>query len=148
MSLLHKTESFVLLGSVRRLLVAAMFPVHRFLSPWWWRRLVSPKCRFLQEPHGVTSQKTPFFIRTWFLFVTGFICFTSRHNISQQAFHSFPCLEHSQGTLNLHPSGAGLPYNFPASVVDAPSLGFSWLLFDLLVSGTLLELELSLNWNS
>jgi hypothetical protein len=24
----------------------------------------SPKCRSLQEPHGVTSQKTPFFIVT------------------------------------------------------------------------------------
>jgi hypothetical protein len=65
--------------------------------------------------------------------------------VYQQAFHSYHCLEHSQGTLNLHPSGAGLPSNLPASVVDAPSLGFSWLLFDLLVCGTLLELELSLN---
>jgi hypothetical protein len=26
--------------------------------------LCSPKSRFLQEPHGVTSQKTPFFIVT------------------------------------------------------------------------------------
>jgi hypothetical protein len=25
---------------------------------------VLPKCRFLQEPHGVTSQKTAFFIAT------------------------------------------------------------------------------------
>jgi hypothetical protein len=30
----------------------------RFLSPWWWRRYVLPKRRFLQEPHGVTSLKT------------------------------------------------------------------------------------------
>jgi hypothetical protein len=35
--------------------------VHRFLSPWWRRRQVPPKRRFLQEPHGVTTQKTPFF---------------------------------------------------------------------------------------
>jgi hypothetical protein len=28
------------------------------------RRQVPPKRRFLQEPHGVTSQKTPFFIVT------------------------------------------------------------------------------------
>jgi hypothetical protein len=28
------------------------------------RRVVPPKRRFLQEPHGVTSQKTPFFIVT------------------------------------------------------------------------------------
>jgi hypothetical protein len=27
-------------------------------------RDIFPKCRFLQEPHGVTSQKTPFFIVT------------------------------------------------------------------------------------
>jgi hypothetical protein len=34
------------------------------LSPWWRRRQVPPKRRFLQEPHGVTSQKTQFFIVT------------------------------------------------------------------------------------
>jgi hypothetical protein len=34
------------------------------LSPWWKRRQVPPKRRFLQEPRGVTSQKTPFFIVT------------------------------------------------------------------------------------
>jgi hypothetical protein len=32
------------------------------MSPWWRRRQVPPKRRFLQEPHGVTTQKTPFFI--------------------------------------------------------------------------------------
>jgi hypothetical protein len=32
------------------------------LSPWWRRRQVPPKRRFLQEPHGVTTQKTPFFL--------------------------------------------------------------------------------------
>jgi hypothetical protein len=41
-----------------------LFPVHRFLSPWWWRRSVPTKRRFLQQHHGVTSQKTPFFIVT------------------------------------------------------------------------------------
>jgi hypothetical protein len=39
-----------------------LFLVHRFLSPWWRRRQVPPKRRFLQEPHGVTTQKTPFFL--------------------------------------------------------------------------------------
>jgi hypothetical protein len=38
-----------------------LFLVHRFLS-LWWRRQVPPKRRFLQEPHGVTTQKTPFFV--------------------------------------------------------------------------------------
>jgi hypothetical protein len=38
-----------------------LFLVHRFLSLWWRRRQVPPKRRFLQEPHGVTTQKTPFF---------------------------------------------------------------------------------------
>jgi hypothetical protein len=42
----------------------ALFLVHRFLSPWWRTRWVPPKRRFLQEPHGVTSQKTSFFIVT------------------------------------------------------------------------------------
>jgi hypothetical protein len=41
-----------------------LFLVHRFLSPWWRRRQVPPKRRFLQELHGVTSQKTQFFIVT------------------------------------------------------------------------------------
>jgi hypothetical protein len=41
-----------------------LFLVSRFLSPCWWRRYVHPKRRFLQEPHGLTSQKTTFFIVT------------------------------------------------------------------------------------
>jgi hypothetical protein len=41
-----------------------LFLVRRFLSPWWRRRQVPPKRRFLQEPHGVTTQKTPFFYFT------------------------------------------------------------------------------------
>jgi hypothetical protein len=39
-------------------------PSHRLLSPWCWTRYVPPKRRFLQEPHGLTSQKTAFFIIT------------------------------------------------------------------------------------
>jgi hypothetical protein len=51
------------LNSMRRLPVRlTLFLVHRFSSPWWWRCHIPPKRRFLQEPHGVTSQKTPFFI--------------------------------------------------------------------------------------
>jgi hypothetical protein len=38
-----------------------LFLVQRFLSPWWRRRQVPPKRRFLQEPHDGTSQKRPFF---------------------------------------------------------------------------------------
>jgi hypothetical protein len=49
----------------RTLLVKlALFLVHRFLSSWERRRYVLPKCRFLHEPHGVTFQKTRFFIVT------------------------------------------------------------------------------------
>jgi hypothetical protein len=44
----------------RRLL--ALFLVHRFLSPLWRWHSVPPKHRFLQELHGVTSQKAQFFI--------------------------------------------------------------------------------------
>jgi hypothetical protein len=47
---------------VRRLLVAACVPSSPILSPWWRRRQVPLKHRFLQEPHGVTTQKTPFFL--------------------------------------------------------------------------------------
>jgi hypothetical protein len=42
----------------------ALFLVHRFLSPWWRWRYVPPKRRFLQEPHGVISENSPFFIVT------------------------------------------------------------------------------------
>jgi hypothetical protein len=56
--------------------------VHRFLSPWWRRRQVPPKRRFLQEPHGVTTQKTPFYNLLCFL------CVSTRDN-------SFPCFLNS-----------------------------------------------------
>jgi hypothetical protein len=52
------------LRSACRLLVMANVVHNRVLSPWWWRRYVPPTRRFLQEPHCVTSQKTPFFIVT------------------------------------------------------------------------------------
>jgi hypothetical protein len=49
----------------------ALFLVHRFLLPWWTRHYVPPKRRFLQEPHGVTSQKTGFILFTIvFLIIT------------------------------------------------------------------------------
>jgi hypothetical protein len=32
------------------------------LSTQWWRRYIPQKHQFLQEPHGVTPQKTAFFI--------------------------------------------------------------------------------------
>jgi hypothetical protein len=61
----NRPNHLVFLRSVRRLLVtASVVPDHRFLSPWWRRRYVPLKFRFLKEPHGVTSQKTPFFIVT------------------------------------------------------------------------------------
>jgi hypothetical protein len=37
-----------------------LFLAHRFLSPWWWRWYVPPKCH-LQKPHSITSQKMTFF---------------------------------------------------------------------------------------
>jgi hypothetical protein len=41
-----------------------MFLARRFFSPWWWGRYDPPKHRFSQEPHGITSQETAFFIVT------------------------------------------------------------------------------------
>jgi hypothetical protein len=35
-----------------------------FLLLWWWRGHIPPKHRFLQDPQGVKSQKTAFFIIT------------------------------------------------------------------------------------
>jgi hypothetical protein len=58
----NRRRLFVFLRSVRRLLVtASVVPSSPILSPWWRRRYVPPKRRFLQEPQGVTSQNTPFF---------------------------------------------------------------------------------------
>jgi hypothetical protein len=53
------TKNNVSLTSNRR--TRLTFLVRRFLLPGW-RRWVPLKRQFLQEPHGVTSQKTPFFI--------------------------------------------------------------------------------------
>jgi hypothetical protein len=53
----------------------------KFLSPWWRRRQVPPKRRFLQQTHGVTTQKTPFFISCtvfvslWADLLHFFVCF-------------------------------------------------------------------------
>jgi hypothetical protein len=62
-TLRRKTIHLVFLRSVRRLLVAACVvpssPIFVTLM-----KEVPPKRRFLQEPHGVTTQKTPFFIVT------------------------------------------------------------------------------------
>jgi hypothetical protein len=50
---------------VRRLLVAAsVVPNSPILVTLMKEALGSSKRRFLQEPHGVTSQKTPFFVVT------------------------------------------------------------------------------------
>jgi hypothetical protein len=46
-------------GMLRR--VALVGTDVTLMLPWWWRRQVPPKSQFLQEPYGVTSQKTPFF---------------------------------------------------------------------------------------
>jgi hypothetical protein len=53
------------LRSVRRLLVAAcVVPSAPIVVTLMKEAPGSPKRRFLQEPHGVTTQKTPFFIVT------------------------------------------------------------------------------------
>jgi hypothetical protein len=39
------------------------FIARRFLSSWWWKQYVPLNRRFLQQPHGVTSQKSAFFYR-------------------------------------------------------------------------------------
>jgi hypothetical protein len=44
------------------LAVTSSVPSSPIIAPWWRRRYVPPKRQFLQEPHGVTSQKTSFFI--------------------------------------------------------------------------------------
>jgi hypothetical protein len=46
--------------SIWKLLLTLLL-ARRLLSPWWWKRYVTPKRWFIQELHGVTSQTTPFF---------------------------------------------------------------------------------------
>jgi hypothetical protein len=41
-----------------------LFLVHWFMPPWWRRFYVPPKCRFLWEPHAITTQKMSYFIVT------------------------------------------------------------------------------------
>jgi hypothetical protein len=61
----NRRTLLVFLRSVRRLLVtASVVPSSPILITLIRRRYVPPKCRLIQEPHGVTSQKTPFFIVT------------------------------------------------------------------------------------
>jgi hypothetical protein len=58
-------EPGVFLRSVRLFLVAAcVVPSSPILVTLMNEAQVPSKRRFLQEPHGVTSQKTPFFIVT------------------------------------------------------------------------------------
>jgi hypothetical protein len=39
------------------MLLLTLFPAHRFLLPWCWRRYVPPTRRFLQDPQFIISQK-------------------------------------------------------------------------------------------
>jgi hypothetical protein len=48
--------------SSKRITLLTLFLARRFLSPWWGRRYVLQRRRFLQEPHGVSSKKKAFFI--------------------------------------------------------------------------------------
>jgi hypothetical protein len=52
-----------MLGTTERL--HNLWPLERYSAPQSylvrWRRNVPPKRRFLQEPYGVTSQKTAFY---------------------------------------------------------------------------------------
>jgi hypothetical protein len=38
----------------RNIMILLTFLAHQFLSPWWWRRYVPPKRRFL---HSISSQR-------------------------------------------------------------------------------------------
>jgi hypothetical protein len=47
-----------MVAAVKTSNLTTFFLSRRFLSPWWRRSYIPPKCGFLQEPHGVKSQKT------------------------------------------------------------------------------------------
>jgi hypothetical protein len=58
------TGFVVFLSTVRRLVVTANVPSSPILVTLMMEALSSSECRLLQEPHGVTSQRTAFFIVT------------------------------------------------------------------------------------
>jgi hypothetical protein len=47
--------------SIIRVLRIGCYHLLMFIAPWWWKQYV-PLLLLLQEPHGVTSQKTAFSI--------------------------------------------------------------------------------------
>jgi hypothetical protein len=51
----------------RLLVTASVVPSSLFLVSLMMEALVPPNRRFIQEPHGITSQKTPFFTVIHFL---------------------------------------------------------------------------------
>jgi hypothetical protein len=80
--------------SIVQLLLLTVFLACWLFSPWWYRGYVPLKRRFLQEPHGVTSQKTAFFeernvcLQSHRLDTEGHACdprVTSRFFLSQKA---------------------------------------------------------------
>jgi hypothetical protein len=64
------------------------------------------------------------FTKTWVGLETGFASLTTT-----TIYNKSPTV--ITASITLHPSGTGLPFNLPASVADARSLGFNWLLFGL-----------------
>jgi hypothetical protein len=42
-----------------------LYLAHRIFPTWWWRRYIPQERRFLQDPDGVTSQKTAFFLTNY-----------------------------------------------------------------------------------
>jgi hypothetical protein len=64
-TLMHAAKKYcVFVACLSCYLLPMLFLAHLFLSPWWWWCYVPPKCWFLQEPRGIWSQKTAFFIVT------------------------------------------------------------------------------------
>jgi hypothetical protein len=54
-------------------LMLTLFLTGWFFPAWWWRRYIHPKRQFLQEPHGVTLQKTALFLmKSYFKVITVF----------------------------------------------------------------------------
>jgi hypothetical protein len=54
------------------------------------RRQVPPKRRFLQEPHGVTTQKTPFFIMILVTLIMEEICSSKMSVLARATWCNIP----------------------------------------------------------
>jgi hypothetical protein len=86
--------------------LTANVPSLLFFPNWWWRQYIPPKHWFLQEPHGVTSQKT--FLALSSPILVTLIRSSKTSAVSRVTWHNIPeeSILHFKNTLVLNLSVA------------------------------------------